>query len=166
MYIEEIDREKLEKFFDEGANRVPSEPEYWIHGADEGLSYCLECCEKEVKRLSKESPKGEYCVDGGWDTEGDSTPFCEACGKLLENTLTDCGCGGEVEHFLLYGFDVKSNNDRRAMSEVIDACKWEPFSGQLYRDEYDKKSTLDYFDDLHKLCRKICRKILNDLARN
>ena len=108
-YINETDREKLEKFFDEGADRVPSEPEYWIHGADEGLSYCLECCKKEVKRLSKENPKEEYSVDGGWDTEGDYTPFCEGCGMLLENTLTDCGCRDEVEHFLLYGFDIKSD---------------------------------------------------------
>lgn len=161
MYIDETDREKLEKFFDEGAARVSSEPEYWIYGADEGLSYCLECCEKEVRRLSKENPKEEYFVDGGWGTEGDSTPYCKDCGKLLENTLTACGCGDEVEHFLLYGFDVKSDDDRRAMSGVIDACQWEPFPGQRYRDEYAKKSTLDYFDDLHKLCRKI----LNDIEQ-
>lgn len=161
-YIDETDREKLEKFFDEGANRVPSEPEYWIHGADEGLSYCLECCEKEVKRLSKENPKEEYSVDGGWGTEGDSTPFCEVCGKLLENALLDSGCRDEVEHFLLHGFDVKSDDDCRAMSEVIISCQWEPFLDQRYKDEYDKKSTLDYFDDLHKLCRKI----LNDLKQS
>ena len=161
-YIDETDREKLEKFFDESASRVPSEPEYWVHGADEGLSYCLECCKKEVKRLSKENPKAKYCVDGGWGVEGDGTPFCEDCGKLLENTLTDCGCGDEIEHFLSYGFDVKSDDDRRAMSEAIRACGWEPFVGQRYKNEYDKKSALVYFDDLHKLCRKI----LNDLARN
>jgi hypothetical protein len=154
-YIPEANREKLEKFFDEGANRVPSEPEHWIHGADEGLSYCFECCEKEVERLSKENPKKEYCVDGGWDIEGNSTPFCEGCGKLLENTLTDYGCESEVEHFLSYKFDLKSNDDRRAMSEVIAARGWEPFVEQCYRDEYDKKSDLDYFDDLHKLCKII-----------
>lgn len=159
-YIDETDREKLEKFFDEGAYRVPSEPEHWIHGADEGFSYCLECCEEEVKRLSKENPKEEYSVDGGWKTEGDSTPFCEICGQLLENTLTDYGCEEEVNHFLLNGFDPKSDDDRRAMSEVINACMWEPFPDQHYRDEYDKKSTLNYFDNLHKLCKII----LNDLA--
>ena len=154
-YVSVSDREKLEKFFDEGASRVPSESEYWIHGADEGLSYCLECCEKEVKRLLRKNPKEEYCVDGGWGVERDSTPFCEDCGKLLENTLTDCGCGDEIEHFLLYKFDLKSDDDCRAMSEVLSACGWEPFVGECYRDEYDKKSDLDYFDDLHKLCKII-----------
>jgi hypothetical protein len=154
-YSPEANREKLEKFFDEGASHVPSEPEHWIHGADEGLSYCFECCEKEVERLSKENPKEEYYVDGGWDTEGDCTPYCEGCGKLLENALLDSGCRDEVEHFLLYDFDIKSDSDRRAMSEVISSRGWEPFTGQCYKDEHDKKSDLDYFDDLHKLCKII-----------
>ncbi len=156
--IPEVDREKIEKLFDEGANRVSSEPEHWIHNADEGLSYCYECCEKEVKRLLKENPDGEYCVDGGWGTEGDSTPFCEICGKLLENSLTDYGCESELEHFLAYGFDLCDDNCR-AMSEVIVGRGWEPWKDQIYRNKFDKKSDLQYFTDLHKLCKQILTQI-------
>jgi len=154
-YIPEFDRGKLETLFNAGASRVPSEPEHWIHNADEGLSYCYECCEKEVKRLLKENPKGEYCVDGGWGTDGDSTPFCEICHKLLENTLTDYGCEAEVEHFMDNGFDPNSDDDCRAMSEVIGGRGWEPLQDLIYRDKYEEKSALQYFTDLHKLCKSI-----------
>jgi len=151
----ESEREKLEQFFADGAILVPSEAEYWVHDADEGLSYCHDCCEKEVKRLLKKNPDGEYCVDGGWGTDGDSTPFCETCGKLLENTLTDYGCEAELDHFTMYGFDIESNDDRRAMSQVISGREWEPFAGHVYRDDYEKKSDLEYYEQLYAVCKPI-----------
>ena len=40
-YISVSNREKLEVLFDAGEAKVPSEPEHWINGADEGLSYCF-----------------------------------------------------------------------------------------------------------------------------
>lgn len=154
-YISKAEQEKLKKLFNDGACRVQSEPEYWIHNADEGESYCHECCEKEVERLLKEDPDGEYCVDGGsGNVEGDYTPFCEKCNKRLENTLTDCGCEDEIRHFLENGFDPQDDYDCRAMSEVIGAREWEPF------DITDcEKSDLLYYAGLHKLCRLISEKI-------
>ena len=134
-------------------------PQNWIHDADEGLSYCYDCCSKEVERMLKENPKGEYCVDGGWGVEGDSTPFCEICGKLLENSLTGCGCRTEVEHFLENGFDPLSDDDCRAMSEVINGREWEPWENKHYRDQYEKDRDLDYFKDLHKLCKIILKNL-------
>ena len=155
MKLSDDECKLLEDFFNAGAALVESEPEYWVHGADEGESYCHKCCEKKVKGLLKKDPGGEYCVDGGWGVEGDSTPFCETCGKLLENTLTEAGAETEVDHFLEYGFDPESDDDRRAMSEVIRARGWKPWLERRYRDEYEKKWDLQYFDDLHKVCRTI-----------
>ena len=157
--IKAEDREKLEALFEAGAAKVESESEYWIHNGDEGLSYCRECCEKEVKRLLKENPQGEYCVDGGCGTEGDSTPYCKTCGKLLENTLTEYGCEAEVDHFIENGFDSGSSDDCRAMSEVIRARGWEPIEDRIYRDEFEKESDLKYFADLDKLCAGILKSI-------
>jgi len=153
------DREKLEVQFNTGASKIPSEPEHWINGADGGLSYCLDCCKKEVERLLKKEPDGEYTVDGGWGTEGDSTPFCEVCGKLLENTLTDYGCEAEVEHFLSNGFDPESDDDCRAMSEVISARGWELWADMIYRNEDEKQADVDYFKGLYELCARILKLI-------
>ena len=157
-YISEADQEKLAPLFDGGAARVPSEPEHWIHNADEGESYCYECCKKEVKRLLKENPDGEYCVDGGWGTDGDSTRFCEKCEKLLENSLTDYGCEAELEHFLEFGFDPKCDDDCRAMSEVISSRGWRPIKYDFMKQREDE-AELEYFADLHKLCKWILEKI-------
>ena len=153
------DREKLEALFDAGAAKVASTEEHWIHNGDEGLSYCRECCEKEVAKLLKADPSGEYCVDGGWGIEGDTTPYCETCGKLLDNTLTEYGCEAEVDHFLRNGFDPASPGQCRSMSEVIMARGWEPMEGRTYRDDFEKKSDLDYFAALDKLCAGILKSI-------
>ena len=153
-YISVSNREKLEVLFDAGEAKISSEPEHWISGPDGGASYCLECCEKEIEKLSRENPGEDYCVDGGWCIEGDFTPFCEICQKLLVNTLTDYGCESEVEHFLEQGFDAESNDDCRAMSEVISSRGWEPIC-QNYKNDMEKKEDLNYFEDLHKLCKTI-----------
>jgi hypothetical protein len=153
----EKDREKLYKLFTEGSANIKIKPEYWAHGGDEGFSYCYECCEKEVIRLQKLDPenKDDYCVDGGWGTEGDSIAYCETCGHLLENSLTDCGAEDEVRHFLGYGFDPKSENDCHSMGLVIDARGWEPWKDRIYRDEVEKKNDLEYYEKLNQLCIKI-----------
>ena len=158
-YITEQERTILEKLFNEGAGRVESEAEYWVGGDDDaqGESFCLECCEKEVERQKKEDPSGDYIVDGGWDQEGDGTPFCETCHQLLSNSLTDWGCESEVEHFLLHGFDPKSDDDCRAMDEVILARGWEPFENQTWKDESEKEDCLRYFENLHTVCRVILK---------
>ena len=148
--ISKSDQKKLETLFNAGAEKVESETEHWISGADESLSYCYDCAFKEVEQLLKKNPSGEYIVDGGWGIEGDSTPFCEICDKLLENTLTDYGCESEVDHFLDHGFDPKSDDDCRAMSEVISSKAWEPCENE----------DIEYFDNLYKLCERILEAIL------
>ena len=136
---------RLEELFWHGYLFFTEKPEHWIHSWDEGESYCYDCALKKVDELLAAEPDAEYCVDGGWDTEGDSTPFCENCFQLLSNTLTDYGCEEELCHFLDYCFDPNSQDDCRSMHMVIMSCGWESWNG----------SDEDYYQQLHALCRRI-----------
>lgn len=158
--ISEENQEKLYKLFVAGAAGIEIEEEHWAHGGDGGLSFCYDCCEKEVARIKKEdSENAENCyVDGGWGTEGDSIPYCETCGKMLANSLTGYGCEEEVDHFLEYGFDLKSESDCYSMELVIDGRDWKPWSGRRYRNEAEKSEADLYYRKLHKLCRRILEK--------
>ena len=145
-YISEQDQDWLEVVFNRGADCVEEHPEHWIYGGDGGLSYCLECCGKEVKRLSKEHPENEYSVDGGWGhAAGDSQAFCEDCGKLLDNDFTQYACETEVEHFLEYGFDYECGDDCLSMSKVISSAGWASYSN----------SNPEFYANLHRLGQRI-----------
>ena len=85
-----------ESFESEIKNRKPL---HWIYGADEGLSYCRECCEKEVAKLKAENPDGDYSVDGGWGWESDSPEFCERCQCALEYSPTNECLSYELEYY-------------------------------------------------------------------
>ena len=154
------EQEMLSKFFEEGWSRVEDHDEHWIHGWDrdhyESISYCYECAEKEIEKLLKEDPEGEWIVDGGWGGEADSTPFCEGCGKLLSASLTNYGCESELEHFTYNGFNVASDEDRRAMHEVIESRGWE--EGE-HSGDYERKKSEQYYAKLHALARKILQAI-------
>ena len=158
-YISQEDRKFLEKVFAEGAAKLEPENECWIHGADEGISYCWDCAEKEMAMLQKENPDKEYFLSSSDSSEGDGIATCECCGKVLENCLTSYGCEYEVDHFLEYGFTPENPDDCHSMERVIEGRSWEPWAEQVYRDEYEHKSDLAYFDSLHQLCRGILEQI-------
>lgn len=99
------------------AERFDVVPEHWIHGWDEGLSFCFECAKKKVVELLKEEPDGDYLVDGGWGVEGDSQPFCETCGRALDNSYTEYAVEVELDHFEEHGVDLKSPDDCHAILE-------------------------------------------------
>ena len=144
-HISEPDRKKLEKLFNDGAAMVEEEPEHWINGSDEGISYCHECAEKEIERLEKENPEEEYFIDGGWGSSSDSQAFCETCGSVLNNDYTQTACKEEVSHFLENGFDIKSDLCCLSMSKVICSAGWGSCDGK----------DIEFYDDLHRLCRQI-----------
>ena len=145
MLITNTERMRLEEIFLAGAMQVTEKNEYWIHGHDEGLSFCFPCAKEKVAELRKSDPDGEYDIDGGWGTENDYTPHCETCCQRLSNTLTQSGCENEVNHFLLWGFNPNNPYDCDDMHKVIESGSWEP---------YFEKDKL-YFDDLYRLCRII-----------
>jgi hypothetical protein len=92
-------------------------PEHWIHGWDEGLSFCFECAEKKVAELLAAEPDGDYLVDGGWGSEGDSEAFCETCERALDNSFTDYAAATVLDYFEESGFDINSPGDCRSLLE-------------------------------------------------
>jgi len=160
--LTEKEQEKLNDFFRDGAEGIEAEPEYWVNGG-EGLSFCYDCCGKEVSLLKKDDPENnEYCcVDGGWIIDGDSIPYCETCDKLLKNTLTYDGCEDEVNHFLEHGFDPCSASDCYSMERVIAGRGWEIGEERIYRNEYDKEGDIKYYKNLEILCKRILKEVKN-----
>lgn len=152
LTVEECDR--VDAYLAAAARRIEAVDEHWIHGSDEGASYCLECANKKVAELLEIDPNGRYAADGGWGCEGDHTIFCAGCGKLLSNALTDFGCRQELDHFLTNGLHVESDEDCRAVSEVISASGWTHFvlSGESEADASERR---DFYSDLHLLGRAI-----------
>lgn len=109
------------------AERYETVAEHWIGGGDHSFSYCRPCAVKEVERLRKADPAGEYFVDGGWGGESDGPRFCDndACGKPLSVSLTDYGASSELDHFEEHGVSLRSPGDCYELSEVISSCGWE-----------------------------------------
>lgn len=92
-------------------------PEHWIHGWDEGLSFCFECAEKKVAELLAAEPDDDYLVDGGWGSEGDSEAFCETCTRALDNSFTDYAAETVLDYFEESGFSIDSPPDCHALLE-------------------------------------------------
>lgn len=92
-------------------------PEHWIHGWDEGLSFCFECAEKKVAELLSAEPGEDYMIDGGWGSEGDSEAFCEMCERALDNSFTDYAAATALDYFEQDGFDLNDPGDCHALLE-------------------------------------------------
>ena len=103
------------------ASKYKVVPEHWIHGWDEGLSFCFQCAEKKVAELLKEEPDEDYLVDGGWGSEGDSEAFCETCERALDNSFTDYAAASALDYFEESGVDLSDPSDCYVLLECIDA---------------------------------------------
>lgn len=163
-FLTDAERDRLESLFNAGAARVTTKDEHWIHGHDEGRSYCHACATSKVAELLRAEPDEEYQVDGGWGIEGDSLATCEHCHARLYNSLTNYGCESEVENFMGYGFDPKSDDDCYSLERCIAARGWEPFDSGHMRD-YQRQDQLEYFRDLHRLGRAILTVLDNPQPR-
>lgn len=97
-------------------------PEHWIGGYDESASYCFECAEKKIEELEREKTGKEYTLDGGWDGESDSQPFCETCGKALSAIFTTYACESELDHFEENGLDLDDPGDCYSMERIMGSC--------------------------------------------
>lgn len=87
---------------------------YWFSSDfhDAGEDFCRDCAEKLVdekyaadqKRFNElygtcETAEERYraAIDGGFDTEHDSPPYCETCGAKLSGNLTEYGADEEID---------------------------------------------------------------------
>lgn len=119
MNTEDITEDLIEKLVYANATKFETKPEHWIHGSDESESYCRDCAEKEIERLSAESPEEEFILDGGWGEENDSQPFCATCGAALRSSFTTYACESELDHFEDQGFDLDSPSDCYSMERIM-----------------------------------------------
>jgi hypothetical protein len=129
ILAEGLTQELVERVIAKTARKFKTKPEHWIHGWDEGISFCRECAEKKVAELLKEEPKEYYFVAGGYGNEGDSQAYCDTCHHPLDNSYTDYCCEQELDHFAEYPFSVKSPSDCHSLQEILSAQLWE--GGQL-----------------------------------
>jgi len=145
MSLTNAEKKRLEWLFSWGSRNVVEHDEHWIYGGEDGaLSYCFECAEKEVAKLLA-AGETDIEVDGGWGTDGDYTPWCETCDKLLSNSYTQYACEEEVGHFLDYSFDPTHPHDCYSMEKVIGSSGWNWPPGNFEQ----------YYSDLNRLCREI-----------
>jgi len=105
--------------------RLKQQDQHWIHGADEGLSWCRKCAEKEISRLKALNPDADICLDGGWDTEEDGPQFCEGCEVSLSCSYTDYGAEQDLQHYEEYGFNPKEPSDCESLCRILGASLWD-----------------------------------------
>lgn len=143
------------------AAKMKTKAEHWVHGGDEGASYCYECCVKEVAAYRAKDPSGEYLVDGGYGSEGENTPSCETCGCRLENSLTAYGAEMEFDHFLEYGRDPNSVDDSYCFLQAMDALVWEQGKQHEYERGGDFQRSKDRRELMHRACWRTLWRSIN-----
>jgi hypothetical protein len=97
------------------ADGAESELACWWFGGDfqdAGADFCRACAENLVDQKHAEDPvrfaklygdcedaeeRYRAAIDGGFDVEHDSPPFCDACGAKLSGFLTEYGADQEIE---------------------------------------------------------------------
>jgi len=153
-WLSDAEKKRLEEMFGAGAGKVKTKDEHWIHGWNEGVSFCYECCEKKVAELLAAEPGADYSRDGGWGTEGDSLEFCETCGHRLFNTPTQYCCESELDHFEQHGFDPANDDDCYSMDAVVSSSGWGPHE-DLPGSDYERHVRHEYYTRLYQFGRKI-----------
>ena len=160
--LNEDERKRLEDYLRGQSAKAELEDLHWVHGDDEGIPYCYECAVKEVEKIKLKEPDRDVCVDGGWGTEEDGSQSCYRCYKPLVCSFTDYGSESEVDHFIENGFDHKNAYDCQNLETAISSRGWELWSERTYRNNTEKEEDCNYFEKLHRLCRKILSQIVED----
>ena len=105
------------------ANKIALKRCHWIvtPDGDLGTEWCTDCGYFKVRNLRRHDRKRrqDYLLDGGWRTDHDHTPFCEACGELLDGNLTNYGSVTELEHYQEYGFSTNVILDAYFLEEML-----------------------------------------------
>lgn len=158
---EGVTQDLMEGLLLQTAALCDEEAEHWVHGGNEALSYCRECCEKEVERLRKEKPGGDFLVDGGFGIEGDRTPFCETCNKRLSNSLTDYGAETEFEHFMENGADLKSPDDCLSLWNAFESQLWGARGQETWESDFDFKSRKERWALMHRVGYRVLWESIN-----
>jgi hypothetical protein len=86
----------IKELIESTANRLKSEPEYWIY-EDCTESYCRKHAEAKLAKLRKKG--SDFTLCGGYgNEESDTSKNCEKCGIRLDCCLTNYGAERELEY--------------------------------------------------------------------
>ena len=153
-WLSEDECNRIESLIAPLAGQYETKPEHWLHGHDEGLSYCPACALAEIARLQSDHPDREYDLDGGWGIEGDGLEYCEICEHPLNNHLTRYGAECELEAFEEEGFDLTSQYQCYALSRILDSHGFGPYA-DLPGSPFQLQQRHEFYRRLHALCRSI-----------
>lgn len=124
-FLSDAQRKKVESIIGPIAEKYEVVPEHWIHGYDEGFSYCLECAEAKIVELLKEEPKADYHLGGGSVMEGDTLARCDKCYRVLRNSLTHFGCEDELDHWERVKIKTLTPDLCYSFEAIIDCDGWD-----------------------------------------
>lgn len=91
---------------------------WWIRGDDNCFLYCYDCCVKEIAKQYPGEDIDEY-IDGGFEVDSDSEPFCETCGHALKFLPTNYAREGIIEHFESTTPDLTDPNDCDLLIDIV-----------------------------------------------
>lgn len=96
-------------------------PCHWFNHDPSCENFCPPCARKRLRKLRAEKPGWfvDDSIDGGWDTDHDSQPHCDTCGRMLRGTLTDYGMEQELDHFRREGVSAKNADDCYSLYAVL-----------------------------------------------
>jgi len=160
--LNENEQNRLDDYLRAQLDKAELEDLHWVHGDDDAVPYCYECAVKKVEEIKSREPERDVCVDGGWGTEEDGPESCDTCGKPLDCSFTDYGSESEIDHFIENGFDHKNAYDCWSLETAISSRGWEVWADRTYRNNAKKEEDYNYFEKLHRLCRKILSQLDED----
>lgn len=132
-----IDHAALLEFVRERSAGTPERlPCHWIGGTgdvkrfpyDGATDFCRECAEAAIAEFYEEHPdqRGDeddeptLFLDGGWNTEHDSPPYCEVCGDALDGSLTEYAVDQELEHFEEHPADLDYPGEWAVLANALE----------------------------------------------
>jgi hypothetical protein len=93
-------------------------------------NFCRPCAEALVDQRGA----GHDEIDGGWESDNDTLPCCQTCGRLLSGWLTDHGANEEIEHLSRcepVGADAWRDLEIAIQNLPVDDARWATVSKLL-----------------------------------
>lgn len=105
---------------------VSSPPEkkacYWISGDDDGTNFCRNCCIREIRFRRATEKKRDLILDGGFEIDHDSDPYCERCGVGLRGFFTDYCVTSMIDGYSSWQSEAISPEDAHELAGLLESA--------------------------------------------